>query len=183
MATLPCTEEFQALALLMAPWSKGVSTFADLTEHNRPIAREWVIEAAYQFRMLASGYADAWGRDILDLYAARLGVIEKANVLQFPGSYDGCAGVHSAKTWRDLQIVQIEHDTHYHPDVAGLSRYDQLRHFAFHLDKLVGFFAEPEKPEENLVIRRLPDTLLFGIKLSTVMGVFLPESPLSEGVA
>ncbi len=70
--------------------------------------------------------------------------------------------------------MQIDHDRHYHPDVVGMAKVQQLRHYALHLAKAVGAFAEP-RGEQELLHRRLPDILLFAIKLPTVMGVRLPD--------
>ena len=57
---------------------------------------------------------------------------------------------------------------------SGWPRIEQLRHYALHLSKVVGAFAEPREREE-LLRRRLPDVLLFGVKLWTVMGSRLPD--------
>ncbi|MGH2383329.1 MAG: hypothetical protein ACRDG7_19210 [Candidatus Limnocylindria bacterium] len=117
--------------------------------------------------------------NLLERYAERLGAIEARNVLARPDGPDGRTAARAAGTWRDLQLVQLEHDRYYHPDVFGLSRTEQLRHYAFHLAKIVGAFAEPAEPDE-LISRRLPDVLLFAIKLQTVMGERLVDEPLPE---
>lgn len=82
-----------------------------------------------------------------------------------------------------VQLVQLEHDRAYHLDVLGLSRADQLRHYAFHVAKLAGSFARRARGQagdEEIVERRLPDVLLFGIKLATVMAERLPDEPLPD---
>jgi len=77
-----------------------------------------------------------------------------------------------------LQRLQWEHDRNYHPDVLGLSRYDQLRHHAFHLAKLAGAAADAASGEpSDLLRRRLPDLLLFGLKLATLTIDQLPDQP------
>ena len=53
----------------------------------------------------------------------------------------------------------------------------ELRHYAFHLAKIVGAFADAANPDE-LINRRLPDVLLFAIKLRTAMGKRLSDEPL-----
>jgi hypothetical protein len=45
------------------------------------------------------------------------------------------------------------------------------------LSKIVGSFAKPADPDE-LINRRLPDVLLFAIKLHTLMGRHLGDEPL-----
>jgi hypothetical protein len=98
-------------------------------------------------------------------------------VLAQPGGFDGHAAALAAETWRDLQLVQIDHDRRYHADVFGLAKAEQLRHYALHLAKIVGAFAEAADYAE-LINRRLPDVLLFAIKLQTVMGKRLSDEPL-----
>ena len=58
-----------------------------------------------------------------------------------------------------------------------MAKDQQLRHYALHLAKAVGAFAEPRE-EQELLHRRLPDVLLFAIKLHTVMGVRLSDARL-----
>ncbi len=168
---------FQDFALRLAPVAAGVANFCDHVEHNEIADRAWVIDAGSYLRVLACERALAAGLSPVDLYAERLGDIEARNVLAHPGAYDGHRAALEARTWRDLQLVQSEHDRHYHPDVLGMAKDQQLRHYALHLSKVVGAFAEPRE-EHELVGRRLPDVLLFGIKLSTVMGTRLPDEPL-----
>jgi hypothetical protein len=80
-------------------------------------------------------------------------------------------------TWRQLQRAQWEHDRHYHPDVLDLSRFKQLRHYTFHLAKLTGAAAETRSGDESdFLARRLPDLLLFGLKLATLTNEQLPDS-------
>jgi hypothetical protein len=83
-----------------------------------------------------------------------------------------------------LQLAQVEHDRRYHPDIIGLSKADQLRHNALHLAKLTGAVAAVaagEGDRADFSARRLPDLLLFGLKLSTVSGESLPEQALPVG--
>lgn len=70
--------------------------------------------------------------------------------------------------------------------MLGLHKSEQLLHYSLHLTKLVAALArEPASSEEHadFIVRRLPDMLLFGIKLSTVMGQKLPETALGPGYA
>ena len=76
--------------------------------------------------------------------------------------------------------MQWEHDRNYHPDVLGLSRYEQLRHYAFHLAKLAGAAAAAASGDESdFLARRLPDLLLFGLKLATLTNEPLPDEQVS----
>jgi hypothetical protein len=174
---VPSLSDNHGFALAAAPHAASVSNYCDHVEHNELADASWVIGAGEKLADLAMRYANASNLDLFELYATRLATIEARNVLASHQSFDGRASALAAKTWRELQLVQAAHDRSYHPDVNGLSRAEQLRHYAFHLAKIVGAFAKPSEDEE-LINRRLPDTLLFAIKLRTVMGVALPNDAL-----
>lgn len=168
---------FKQFALAAAPKAAAVANYCDHVEHNEAAETSWVIDAASDLSRLAFEFADATGVRLVELYAERLGVIEARNVVARPGGFDGHAAALAAETWRELQLVQVEHDRYYHADVVGLAKAEQLRHYALHLTKIVGAFAEARDAEE-LLNRRLPDTLLFAIKLNTVAGKRLADEPL-----
>jgi hypothetical protein len=170
-------QQLTDFALAVAPRAAAVANYCDHVEHNEVADRDWVLGAAEDLALLAFELADAVGLELMELYAERLGAIEARNVLARPAGFDGHAAALEAETWRDLQIVQVEHDRFYHPDVVGLTKAEQLRHYALHLAKIVGAFAEASDADE-LIARRLPDTLLFAIKLHTVMGNRLSEDRL-----
>jgi hypothetical protein len=169
--------DFQSFALRLAPPAAAVANYCDHIEHNELADRDWVLDAGVRLRELACELALSSELSLFDLYAERLGEIEARNVLARPGGYDGHRAVLEARTWRDLQLVQGDHDRCYHPDVLGMAKDQQLRHYALHLAKAVGAFAEPREARE-LLHRRLPDVLLFAIKLPTVMGARLPDDAL-----
>lgn len=171
---------FNDFALQLAPSAASVANYCDHVEHNELAERAWVLEPAGTLRGAAVALAEAAGLSIVELYAERLGEIEARNVAARPGGFDGHRAALDADTWRALQLVQLEHDRFYHPDVLGLAKLGQLCHCALHLAKIVGAFAEP-RPQDELLHRRLPDVLLFAIKLHTVMAVRLPEDPLPDG--
>jgi hypothetical protein len=167
----------RSFALAAAPPAAAVANYCDHVEHNEAAAADSVLQASEELRRLAFEFAAEAKLDLIHLYAERLGAIEARNVVARPGGFDGHGAALSAETWRDLQVVQIEHDRHYHPDVVGLAKVEQLRHYALHLTKIVGAFAGSADDDE-LVNRRLPDTLLFAIKLQTVMGKRLGDEAL-----
>jgi hypothetical protein len=170
---------FQEFALRLAPLAASVANYCDHVEHNESADRRWVLDPASAMREAASELAERFGLNALEVYAERLGEIEARNVLARPGGYDGHTAALEARTWRDLQLVQCDHDRHYHPDVIGMAKDRQLQHYALHLAKAVGAFAEPRENNE-LLHRRLPDVLLFAIKLPTVMGARLSDDPLGR---
>jgi hypothetical protein len=175
-------DDFRGLALALAPAAAAVANYCDHTEHNEIAHTEWVIGAAEEVRTLVIEFAARAGVDLIELYAERLGCVEERNVLARPGGYDGHSAALAAETWRALQVVQVEHDRYYHGDVVGLAKGEQLRHYALHLSKIVGAFAEA-RDAEDLVSRRLPDALLFALKLHTVMGNRLPSERVPHSTA
>jgi hypothetical protein len=158
-----------------------VANYCDHADHNEPVEASWVLGAAETVRSVAQRIAAREAVDIVEAYADRLAEIEARNVQGPFEAFDGPTDARRARTWRDLQRVQADHDRLYHPDVLGLHKSDQLQHYVLHLAKLVGALAgQPSASDQQVdfVTRRLPDLLLFGIKLSTVMGQKLPETQI-----
>jgi hypothetical protein len=160
-----------------------VARYCDHAEHNEELARAWVLGAGERLREAAIELASAFTVDLRDSYASRLGAIETEHLLDTgAGGFDGRAEASAAWTWRELQCVQIGHDRHFHPDVFGLSKAEQLRHYLLHLAKLTGFLASATLDEQcwtKLKERGIPDLLIFGLKLPTVMGVRLPYDKIT----
>jgi hypothetical protein len=174
-------DRYVTWTLELAQAAAAVASYCDHVEHNEAAERTWVTGAAVTLRHAACAIAAEEGENLRGRYAARLRQIEEGNPLWSPGAVDGAALVARGLTWRDLQLAQVEHDRRYHPDVMGLSKVDQLRHYALHVAKLAGAVAEVAGGSGDLAdlcARRLPDLLLFGLKLSTVMGERLPEVAL-----
>jgi hypothetical protein len=171
---------FQDFALRLAPAAASVANYCDHVEHNEITERAWVTGPAGVLQDAAIEFADAAGLSIVAVYAERLGAIEARNIAARPGGHDGHLAALQASSWRELQLVQLDHDRVYHPDVVGLAKLQQLCHCALHLAKIVGAFAEP-RAEQELLHRRLPDVLLFAVKLHTVMGSRLQDEPLPAG--
>jgi hypothetical protein len=158
-----------------------VANYCDHIEHCEPADIEVVRRAGGVLRNTGTQIAEASGRNPVELYAGRLGMIEQRNVLWHSGSYDGAAAALTARSWRALQLVQVEHDRAYHPDVIGSPKCQQLHHFALHLAKLAGSSAAVAcgvAEHEDWLTRRVPDMLLFGVKLATVTGQKLDDAPM-----
>jgi hypothetical protein len=161
----------------LATASAGIAGYCDRAEHLEPTDPELIRAVGATLRELAVRLAAQNGIDLVQAYRARLESVEQRHPL-YPAS--GFAAVEEipdrSATWRQVQRVQWEHDRHYHPDVLGLSRYEQLRHYAFHLAKLAG--AAVNGDDSGFLSRRLPDLLLFGLKLATLTNEQLPDTPV-----
>jgi hypothetical protein len=157
-----------------------VANFCDHADHNEQSDPAWVVGAGATLRRVAERIAVRQHVDLLTGYAERLAAVEARSIHD---GFDGRAAAMAATTWRDLQRVQEDHDRTYHPDVFGMRKSDQLNHYALHLSKLAGAVAQELTGAGNhqeFQSRRLPDMLLFGIKLSTVMGQKLPDDALGS---
>jgi hypothetical protein len=170
-------------SLQLAITSAAVANYCDHIEHNEIADVGTVRDAAMALRKVAITLSDLAGRDPVDLYAKRLAVIEQRNVLHSADSFDGEKAARGASSWRALQLVQVEHDHAYHGDVVGLNKSDQLHHYALHVAKVAGAAASVAtgvSSQTDFVSRRVPDMLLFGLKLSTVTSEKLPETAVES---
>jgi hypothetical protein len=184
---MPLTkEQLTRTALESARIAAIVANTCDHAEHNEAVDMDELRQSAGRLRALAVATARDASRDPTLLYAERLSVIERRSVLHHDLAFDGMQAAGQAQTWRDLQLVQIEHDRIYHPDVFGLKKADQLRHYALHVAKLAGAAAEAVTGSvgaEDFLTRRVADMVLFGIKLSTVAAERLDDSPVPRLVS
>lgn len=166
-------EDLIEAALELSSIAGCVANVCDHVEHNESADPLDVRIAGQRLRAVANRLAEHAGESVTSLYRERLRAIESRNVLHHEGSLDGPSLVSDAASGRELQLVQIEHDRNYHPDVIGLAKADQLRHYALHLAKLAAAAADTARdlvPRDDFIARRVPDMLLFGIKLATVTG-------------
>jgi hypothetical protein len=170
-------DDLVGAALDLATESAAVSNYCDHVEHNELTEVEDVRKAGAVLRATAVRLSSAGGYDPVELYARRLAVIEARHVLHTEDSFDGEAAALEIDDWRGLQLVQADHDRAYHADVIGLTKCDQLRHYALHVAKLAGATAQAARAEldrADWLQRRVPDMLLFGLKLATVTSESLP---------
>jgi G3E family GTPase len=173
-------------ALDLATASAAVSNYCDHVEHNERTEIEDVREAGAVLRDTAVRLSSIGGFDPVELYARRLAVIEARHVLHTEDSFDGEAAAREIGDWRGLQLVQAAHDRAYHADVIGLTKCDQLRHYALHVAKLAGATAQVSRGEldrADWLQRRVPDMLLFGLKLATVTSEALPVEEVEACLA
>lgn len=164
----------------LAAASASLAGYCDRAEHLEKTDPELIREAGATLRCLALMLAENNKIDLVGAYRSRLEGVEQRHPL-YPAGFAAVDAIPSqGATWRQLQRVQWEHDRHYHPDVLGLSRYEQLRHYAFHLAKLAGAAAKAADGDESAFLaRRLPDLLLFGVKLATLTNEPLPDEPVT----
>lgn len=154
-----------------------LARFCDRAEHNEGVERATVAESAAELRGMSTLLLHRCGVDPVGAYGERLAAMEARHPLAGAGLFDAADQVPLAKTWRDLQVVQARHDAVYHPDVLGLAKIEQLRHYTLHLAKLAWLLQDREEmlQDAQLVLDRITDLLVFGVKLSSVCGELLPD--------
>ncbi len=89
---------------------------------------------------------------------------------------------------KELQKFQHDHDLRFHSDVMSWDKGKQLEHSTFHLAKLAGLFSTYcEKTHHGesvdasrLFEERIPDILVFALKLSNLMQLDLETSYLAR---
>lgn len=156
----------------------SLAQFCDRAEHNEGSDRAVVSAAGDALRGCALALLRTRGADPVAAYAERLAAMESRHPLGGTGLFDADEQITLAKTWRDLQRFQARHDAVYHPDVCGLAKIEQLRHYTLHLAKLTWLLQEHDLGQQPLVMPerdRFVDILVFGVKLATVCGVLLPD--------
>jgi hypothetical protein len=160
-----------------------LALYCDRTEHAEPVSTALICRAGATLRRSARMCADVLGIDLLASYAARLAVVEARGASHLVAGFDGAAAARAARTWTELQGVQAQHDRDYHPDVIGLARADQVRHCALHTAKLAGSVAQLRDDSSALdefSASRVPDMLIFGLKLADLAREVLPRVPFDE---
>lgn len=165
----------------MAAATALVARYCDHVEHAEEAPIVWLADAARELRDVGIAVAGALGVDVWQAYAARLEAMESRRAFSGDRPFDGPAALRAARTWADVQRIQDEHDRYYRPDVYGLARSDQIRHSLLHLAKILGgLVAALDDPDSlrDFEERWLPDIVLFGVKLSTIIGQALDEESL-----
>lgn len=163
-----------------------LATYCDRAEHSEVADRQSVTAVALSLRSLAVATCHDTGFDLHTLYAERISEIERRHPAFADDMFDGASMVRIAKTWAQLQSAQYRHDQAYHPDVIGLAKWEQLRHYTLHISKLAMLSLETSETAAErtaFLARRLPDIVIFGIKLSTVCGERLSDEVGIDEVA
>lgn len=159
-----------------------LAAFCEHVEHNEASDVSEVVSAAERLRSVAAQLTRASGCSLAEIYTHRIRAVEKAslfceaNVERRPVTA-GADALSQALTWDAFQLAQIVHDRQFHPDVFGLSKVDQLRHYTFHVTKLAGLFLDAIDLGEwqSFKGERLADLAIFGVKIATVCNERLPS--------
>jgi hypothetical protein len=170
---VPSGDQLNQCLRSIARAAGDLATYCDKVEHNEPTDTAVVLRSAERLRTVGEYLAVIAKVPLRDCYARRLHEFETGHVLASADAPSTWQAVVVAETARELQLAQQRHDRYYHPDIFGLSKQDQLRHYTMHVTKIIGSLAEvcsePDRWRE-FEAERLPDLVLFGVKISTVAG-------------
>ena len=190
--SLPTEDDLNHAVRALIRSAAACAAFCEHIEHNEPTTTHEVVAAAQAMRDLAARLAEQSGISLRDAYTERMRVVEEASLLRYSAGTDGETLVGAdalavAQCWDEVQIAQMFHDRQFHPDVFGLSKVDQLRHYTFHVTKLAGLLVDAieQGTWECFRDERLADIAVFGVKFATVCNERLPALPvdLTKGAA
>ena len=172
----------QSLHLLIRA-TADLARYCEHVEHNEPHSVADALSAGERIRSIAATLSATSDISLATIYAARIRMVEEKSPMRHVsrrhGSVDlsGADVIDAARTWRELQIGQLIHDRQFHPDVFGLSKIDQIRHYTLHMAKLAGCFVEALDNDtwDMFQHNHLADVAIFGVKIATVCNSELPE--------
>lgn len=180
--THPSESELSRAAFSLIRSAAACAAYCEHVEHNEPTTIHEVVAAADALRHIAAQLADRSGLSLRSLYEARIRAVEQSSLLQNVSGLDGTAlagadALTTAQCWDEVQIAQVLHDRQFHPDVFGLPKIEQLRHYTFHVTKLAGLLVDALDDGTWSMFRdeRLADIAVFGVKLATVCNERLPS--------
>jgi hypothetical protein len=175
----------QQRALVRA--AASLASYCEHVEHNEPHVVEDAARAGDSLRTIALALAREADLSLLEVYRRRIEDIEAASLhsaTAIDGIVDmpGADALRHATTWRQVQIAQLLHDRRFHPDVFGLSKLEQLRHYTLHVTKLAGLLVDADEPGSwwEFAQSRLPDLAVFGVKLASVCNCALPDEAVDS---
>ena len=162
--------------------------FCEHVEHNEPNSVSEAAHAGERLREIAAELSARSGLSLAEMYAARIRAVEQGSLLRHLSLFDTGAGLvgadalDMAKTWDEVQVCQVIHDRQFHPDVFGLPKVEQIRHYTFHVTKLAGLFVEAIDNDdwESFQSERLADVAIFGVKIATVCNIRLPRAAVDS---
>lgn len=179
----PSNEDLTRAAFELIQAASDCASFCEHIEHNEPADTHRVVVAGRVMRRMAVALASQSGLSLRQAYETRIRQVEASSLLarSDEGSTKrlvGADALSNAKCWDEVQRAQVAHDRHFHPDVFGLSKVDQLRHYTFHVTKLAGLLTNAIDLGNWDAFRdeRLADIAVFGVKLATVCNERLPSA-------
>ena len=171
----PSTADLNRAAFTLIRAASACAAFCEHVEHNEPATTHQVVAAAESMRWVAARLAAQAGVSLRQAYEERIRGVETSSLLRYVATAEqaelvGAEALASARRWDEVQIAQIAHDRQFHPDVFGLPKIEQLRHYTFHVTKLAGLLADAIEQGDWGAFRdeRLADIAVFGVKLATV---------------
>ena len=156
--------------------------FCEHVEHNESNSVEEAARAGDRLREIAAQLSAHSGLSLASAYAERIRSVEERSLMRHASLFDdarelpGAAVLSDAKGWDEIQIGQIIHDRQFHPDVFGLPKIEQVRHYTFHVTKLAGLLVDAIEKDDwaSFEQERLADIAIFGVKIATVCNIQLP---------
>ncbi|MCY4134421.1 MAG: hypothetical protein OXG30_05860 [bacterium] len=183
--SFPTEDDLNQATRALVRSAAACAAFCEHIEHNEPTTTHEVVAAAQVLRDTAAQLAHKSGLSLCEAYAARIRGVEETSLLRYTSGPEGTelAGARAAAAatrWDEIQAAQLIHDRQFHPDVFGLSKVDQLRHYTFHVTKLAGLLVDAidQGTWDSFRDERLADVAVFGIKLATVCNERLPALPI-----
>lgn len=183
--SFPTEEDLSRAARALVRSAAACAAFCEHIEHNEPTTTHEVVAAAQVMREVAAQLAIHAGVSLREAYARRIREVEQTSLLRYSTQAEsselaGADAAATARCWDELQVAQLIHDRQFHPDVFGLSKVDQLRHYTFHVTKLAGLLVDAidQGTWDSFRDERLADIAVFGIKLATVCNERLPALPI-----
>ena len=160
-----------------------LASFCEHIEHNESTSVGEAVQAGDCLRKIAADLAARSGLSLAAAYAARIRAVEERSLLRHLSLFDRAVELPSAdaldtaKTWDEIQICQVMHDRQFHPDVFGLPKMEQIRHYTFHVTKLAGLLVDAIDNDDwnTFEQERLADIAIFGVKIATVCNFQLPR--------
>ena len=157
-------------------------------EHVEPSRVDDVIRAGACLRDVAVELSCWRGISLTAAYAERITAVEAKSRLRnvglgaLPEHVPGAVMLARAKTWRDIQEGQLQHDLQFHPDVYYNTKLYQIQHYTNHIGKLAGLLADAiDNCDWDLFgDARLADVAIFGVKLATLCNIDLPNISAEE---
>lgn len=179
----PSDADLTRAALDLIRAASACASFCEHIEHNEPATTNQVVAAAQTMRRVAAQLANQSQLSLRQAYEDRIRSMEASSLLACAADASamllvGADALSTAQCWDEVQVAQVAHDRHFHPDVFGLSKVDQLRHYTFHVTKLAGLLAEALERGtwDEFRDQRLADIAVFGVKLATVCNERLPAA-------